>query len=300
MGSGFGCRPKPEPAAALSIADQKVHFAAHANDAMTFPALYFVHISDTHFGPVPGFANHGALALPAAQRLVDHINQMPVAPDFVIHTGDITNNPSPEAYQLASAVLSGIRLPVYYVRGNHDSAVDISHHMNMGPAEDLSEDRHHLTYAFTCKGRRFLVLDSHAPPEDDPQGFLSANQLALLHNEAAADGPPLTVFLHHPLLPMDSPWMDANMLVSNGLEVHNALLLARGRLRGVFFGHIHQSLQMFKDGILYVSAASSLNQMTSWPSDLIVQHQHDEPPGYNFVRLTSGQTTIRQHRFSVA
>ena len=115
--------------------------------------------------------------------------------------------------------------------------------------------------------------------------------------EAIPEGPPLVVFLHHPVLPMDSPWMDANMPIMNGEEVHDALSAARNRIRGVFFGHIHQSIQTTRDSIQYVAAPSSVIQMTSWPSDIEVGLQEDEQPGFNFVRLMPKQTMIRQHRF---
>lgn len=264
---------------------------------MTNQTVYFVQISDSHLGPSPGFAGHGSLALPAVQRLVDIINQLPFKPDFIVHTGDITNDPHPASYALARETFSRLRAPVYYVRGNHDDASDIKKYMAMGPNQDLATDKEHLTYGFELKGVRFLVLDTQGPPQSQPQGYLSTEQMKLLRREATTDGPPLVVFLHHPVLPMDSPWMDANMLVMNGQEVHDALLPARHRIRGVFHGHTHQSTQTLQDGILYVAAASSLSQFSSWPDDEDVQHIADEQPGFNFVRLMARQTMIRQHRY---
>jgi Icc protein len=264
---------------------------------MSAETVYFIQISDTHFGPTPGFSLHGAVALPTAQRLVDRINQMPFKPDFIVHTGDVTDEPLPASYALAAETLSRLRLPVYYVRGNHDSASGIREYMAMGPKTDLGSSEDHLTYRFETKGYRFLVLDTHGPPGSDPQGFVTEEQMALLREEAVVDGPPLVVFLHHPVLAMDSPWMDANMLIMNGEAVHQTLLPARDRLRGVFSGHIHQSVQTWRDGILYVAAGSSLLQLSSWPSDEHVWHLEDEPPAFNFVRLMPQQTMVRQHRF---
>ncbi len=264
---------------------------------MTSETVYFVQISDTHFGPTPGYARHGAIPLPAGQRLVDRINQLPFQPDFVVHTGDITANPHPAAYELAKEALGGLHVPVYYVRGNHDAAADIKASMEMGAHEALSAGDDRLVYRFEMKDHRFLVLDSFGPPETDPQGFLTEEQMTFLREETAGDGPPLVIFMHHPVLPMDSPWMDANMLMMNGEAVHKALLPARDRLRGVFLGHVHQSMQTMRDGILYVAAASSFTQFSSWPSDVNVGHVEDEGPGFNFVRLMGRQMMVRQHRF---
>jgi Icc protein len=264
---------------------------------MSDSIVYFVQISDTHIGPTPGYANHGIVSALALQRLVDRINKLPQKPNFIIHSGDITADPNPSASMQAKEILSRLQVPIYYVRGNHDSAADIKAYMKMGINEDISAGKDHLTYKFEINGFQFLVLDTMGPPESQPQGYLSADQLKILRVEAAADGLPLVVFLHHPLLPMDSPWMDANMLVINGEEVHQALLAVQDRLLGVFFGHIHQSIQTTRDGILYVAAPSSVVQLTSWPSDIGVGIQEDEQPGFNFVRLMPQQIMIRQHRF---
>jgi Icc protein len=121
--------------------------------------------------------------------------------------------------------------------------------------------------------------------------------MALLRMEVTASDDPLVVFLHHPVLPMDSPWMDANMLITNGEAVHQALLTISDRLLGVFLGHIHQSTQTLRDGILYTAGPSSFTQFSSYPNDEMVGHVEDEQPGFNFVRLMPGQVMVRQHRF---
>jgi Icc protein len=258
----------------------------------------FVQISDTHFGPTPGYARHGKVALPAVQRLVDTINSLPIAPDFVVHTGDVVTAPDPASYALAAETLGELRVPCYYVCGNHDDPAAIQAALRMGPKQDLITDPETLSYAFEVKGVRFLVFDTHGPADIDPHGILAAAQLAVLRKEAQHTGPPLVIFWHHPILAMDSPWMDSNMLTLNGEEVHQALLPARERIRAVFYGHVHQSLQTLRDGILYVAAGSSFAQFSSWPTDETVGYVPEEMPAYNFVRVWPDRIMIRQHRVS--
>lgn len=259
--------------------------------------VYFVHISDTHFGPEAGHSRHGHMPLPCAQRLVDVINGLPVAPDFVIHTGDVADNPHPAAYTLAAETFAALRAPIYFVNGNHDTAADIKKYLPMGQKEDLSDDLDTLSYMFELKGFRFLVLDARGPSEIDPHGRLSAEQMAIVRREAAADGPPLVIFVHFPVLPLDSPWMDRNMLILNGEEFHQALLPARERLRAVFHGHVHNSMQTIRDGIVYTAVGSSFSQFTAWPDEQTVGYNAQAWPAYNFVHLTATQTIIHQHRF---
>lgn len=263
---------------------------------MSTNPLYFVHISDTHFGPTKAFARHGHAAWPCAQELVRIINNLPMPPAFVIHTGDVTTDPDPDAYELAAATFAQLHVPIYYVVGNHDTAPDIRRYLPMGPKQDLdTPDR--LSYVFEVDGYRFVVLDARGPDEIDPNGLLPESQLAIVRQEAAPDGPPLTIFMHYPALPLNSTWFDEHMLILNGEALHQALLPARERLRGVFFGHIHQPMQMMRDGIVYVSTASAFSQFTAWPGAPEAELDPDHLPGYNFVHLLPQQTIVHHHTF---
>ena len=94
--------------------------------------------------------------------------------------------------------------------------------------------------------------------------------------------------------------MDANMLVVNGGELHEILRPARERIKGVFHGHIHQSLQIMKDGICYTAVPSTYSQFTAWPTDETAVRDPDYLPSYNFVQyLPDGQTIVHQHTFPV-
>ena len=259
--------------------------------------VYFVHISDTHFGPTPGYSRHGHVAMACAEELVTIINRLPVRPDFVVHTGDVVTNPDPAGYLLAAQTFARLNVPIYYVNGNHDRAVDLHHFLPMGPKTDLLDSRECLVYRFDVKGCRFLVLDGRGPDEIDPQGILTDEQLALVRQEAEGDGPRLCVFIHYPALPLNAPWMDANMRLINWAAFHQALRPAGARLRGVFHGHVHQNMQTVRDGILYVAVASTFSQFAAWPSDVQVRMDPDHLPGYNFVHLLPEQTIIHQHTF---
>lgn len=259
--------------------------------------VYFVQISDTHIGPTEDFSRHGHFSLPCAQRVVEVINTLPTQPDFVIHTGDVVDDPDPVSYQFAANTFAELTVPIYYVNGNHDRVTDITHHLSMGPKIVADDDSSCLSYTFEVKGYRFLILDACGPPEIDPNGQLSDSQLELLAREATPTGPPLVVFVHFPVLHLNSVWMDQNMLILNGEEMHKALLPARNRIRGVFHGHVHQAMQSIRDGIIYYSGASVFDQFAAWPNDLITRYDLDHEPGYNFVHLLPGHTIVHQHTF---
>jgi hypothetical protein len=79
--------------------------------------------------------------------------------------------------------------------------------------------------------------------------------------------------------------------------MHELLKNARKRLRGVFFGHVHQHMQTMKDGILYISVASTFSQFGAWTGDEEAYHDLEQDPGYGFVHLLPRQTIIHQQTF---
>jgi 3',5'-cyclic AMP phosphodiesterase CpdA len=259
--------------------------------------VFFVHISDTHVGPTVDYARHGYQSLPCARRVVELINTMPTRPDFVIHTGDVVTHPQEDSYKIAAETFAALDVPIYYCTGNHDTSRDIHDWLPMGPKTDCQTDRDVLSYTFDLKGGRFLVLDARAPDEMDPHGLLSEAQLAVVAREATADGPPLTIFCHFPALPFNSSWIDQHLLILNGDRLHALLLPARDRLRGFFYGHIHQTFHTMRDGILYASASSTFSQFTGWPNEAMVRSDHEAAPGFSTVQLLPKETVIRQHSF---
>lgn len=264
---------------------------------MTTDNLYFVHISDTHIGATSDFSRHGHETLPCAKRVVEIINTMPQTPDFVVHTGDVIAEPDPRAYLIAADIFAELEMPIYYVTGNHDTAADIRRYLPMGPMTIADRAAGRLSYTFQFKGYRFLVLDARGPDEIDPQGLLPESELEVVTQEAQPEGAPLVVFVHFPVLPLNSVWMDENMLIVNGDQLHKALLPARQRLRGVFHGHVHQHMQTSKDAIQYFSVASVFSQFAAWPDDVNTRFDPDHDPGYAFVHLLRGQTIVHQHTF---
>ena len=257
----------------------------------------FVHITDSHIGPTADYARHGLTALPCAERVVDLVNALDPQPDFVLHTGDVVTEPDPASYRLAAAVFGRLAAPVYYAVGNHDTADDLRRFMAHGPHTALLPDGEAWSYAFEVRGHRCLAIDARGPDAIDPHGRLSPAQWSVIDRELTADGPPLVVFTHFPLLPVGSPWIDRTMLVEDGEALHRRLAAVAHRVRGVFFGHIHQPLQMLVDGVLYAAAPSTFAQLTGGPMDEVAGEDRVAPPGYAVVRLGAAGTIVRPLTF---
>ncbi|RMF79360.1 MAG: hypothetical protein D6737_11680 [Chloroflexi bacterium] len=262
------------------------------NDVM----LRFVHISDTHFSHDPNYNRDYAAYIPAVgtRALVEQLNALPFTPDFVLHTGDVAYDPLPEAYPVARDVLSKIKYPTYYIAGNHDDPAALQT-IVMG-RDDIATPLH---YEVEINGAQIVCVDSNGPAEP-PAGFVTDEQLAWLRALCEADDDrPLIVAIHHNVVEVGVPWLDEWMGITNGDAVHQALRPARQRLRGVFFGHVHQNLTIVRDGILYSSVLSSWAQLHAWPGMTRTTPDIGAEPGFNVVTITREQTFIRHHRFAV-
>jgi 3',5'-cyclic-AMP phosphodiesterase len=264
---------------------------------MSQPLLTFVHISDTHISPDPdyGLDEWRHTTHDGAEALVHHVNALSFPVDFVLHTGDVIYNPDAQAYHTARAMLGQINYPVYYAAGNHDDPVALQRIL-LGRSDILSS----FHYEFEVNGVQIIVLDSNGPVEP-PHGIIVPEQMAWLRGLCSkADARPLVVAVHHNALPVGSPWLDDSMRITNGEALHETLLLAKNRLRGVFFGHVHQSISMYRDGILYTSGLSSWSQLHGWLGLTETVRDEGAECGFNVVTLTDdGTTYVRRWRFRV-
>jgi Icc protein len=277
---------------------------------MSKTLLNFVHLSDTHIlmpGVKPYFGDiteeldqyaRQILALPyhpvqAAEAAIREINALPFHIDFVLHTGDIGNDlKRPEEYVFMRDLFAKIRCPVYYLPGNHD---DLGLVQSVLQGRDASET---FEYEFEQNGVQIACLDSNGtnPPHS---GWLDDSQLAWLETICMAeDDRPLVVALHHHPIPIDVPWLDELALL-NGDAMHQILLKAKHRLRGVLYGHIHHAVDVVRDGILYAAAPSAYTQFIGWPGFEVASLEESGGCGFNVVTLKADTIYVRRHRYMV-
>jgi 3',5'-cyclic-AMP phosphodiesterase len=261
--------------------------------------LRFIHLTDTHIGPTEAFELYGKQPLPILRRVIDEINRLDFPIDFVLHTGDVVDDGSAEAYELYRDAIDELRYPVHHVVGNHDHVERLQMQVM-----DIDEPTDRLDYAFEAGGVRFLILDSRGP--QDPCGLLQPEQLDWLRAECTPAGPPLVIAVHHALVPLDTPWLDTpppnwgdtgrHMYTDNAAEVRAALAPARERIRAVLSGHVHGSFDVMRDGILYSAALSTFAPLRTLPSTIKVDADDTQGGMYRIVTVTDEQIIIRPRR----
>lgn len=263
---------------------------------MPEPLVTFIHISDTHIHHDPRHSRDFADYPPnkGAEALVETLNNLPYPIDFVLHTGDVVYDPVPRMYYSARDILNKLRYPIHYLAGNHDAPGSLQNTLIQQGNASLQ-----VHYTYEVNGVQFVCVDSNGPATP-PAGYFTDAQLTWLRGVCTADDPrPLVIATHHNVLPTGIPWWDDYMGVKNGDAFHRAILPAKHRIRGVFFGHVHQHVDMYKDGILYASTASSWTQLNAYPMMKKTMSEKGAPPGYSLVMIYPDQTFIRRCRFTI-
>lgn len=261
---------------------------------MRNPILTFVHISDTHI-PSESMKQQIEFGNPyvQAEALVQQINALPIEPDFVLHSGDVAYSYDSDDYKTCGEIFNKIKYPIYYVAGNDDNIIALQNTLVKQGKPIIP-----FHYEFDVNGVQIVVVDSNGAI-DPPAGLISKDQLEWLSELCVADDTrPLVIATHHNPQLGGFPWLDHFTGIQNTEAFHEAILPARKRLRGVFFGHVHQNLDIYRDGILYCSTLSSWKQFHAWRDQTETIPDLDDGPGFSVITIYQGQTLIRRHRFS--
>jgi Icc protein len=207
-------------------------------------AVRLLQFTDTHLRGDASAALRDIVTLDSMRQVLAAARQELAAAEAVLLTGDLVHD-DPLGYHWLQQEFGALQKPVLCIPGNHDLPQALRSTLAAAPFCHLSEHRF---------GRWLIVmLDSYLEGTD--AGELSARELArvrALLSTGESQGPDYLLFvLHHPPVSMGSAWLD-EIGLRNGSEFL-ALLAQDPRVRGVLWGHAHQSFDQ-----LYSRAAAPL------------------------------------------
>lgn len=232
--------------------------------------LRLVQFSDPHLLGQPQGSLRGVATLPALQAAVAHAERHFPTRDAVLLTGDLVQE-DPGGYLLLRETFVASSKPVYCLPGNHDLP-DAMHLV-------LADAPFQVGGTLQAAGWLVVLLDTWQP--DSAGGRLGREQLAALDARLAAH-PDLHVLLclHHHPIPMESAWLD-----QVGLEDAAEFLELVGRhrhVRGVLWGHVHQALDRFVNGVRFMASPATCTQFLPRSDDFTLDRR---PPGYRVLEL---------------
>jgi 3',5'-cyclic-AMP phosphodiesterase len=211
--------------------------------------LSFAQISDSHMGFNKPANTDVVSTLKAA---VDKINALSNAPEFLLHTGDISHLSRPEEFDTVEQILkSSSAREVFYVPGEHD--------VTDGDGKQYLERYGKAAqgngwYSFDKKGVHFAGLVNVMNLKAGGLGSLGTDQLEWLKRdlEPLTASTPVVVFAHIPLWSVYPEWGWATEDSAQAL----AMLKRFGSVT-VLNGHIHQTMQKVEGSVTFHTAAST-------------------------------------------
>ncbi len=210
-------------------------------------ALQFVQISDSHIGFHKAGVNQDVNA--TFREAVSRINALPSAPDFLLHTGDLTHLSEADEFDGLEQMLKECRTrQVFYVPGEHDILNDNGEQYRSRFGRGT---RGSGWFSFDQKGVHFAGLVNVAGISEGGLGVLGAEQLAWLEKDLAplSADTPIVLFAHVPLWLVYPKW---GWGTDDGARA--LALVKRFGSVTVLNGHIHQVVQKVEGNITFHTA----------------------------------------------
>ena len=211
--------------------------------------LSFVQISDSHMG-FNKAANPDVVG--TLQTAVNRINALPAAPEFMLHTGDISHLSKPEEFDTLDQILKSARpKDVFFVPGEHDVLEDDGKQYLERYGKGTKGGG---WYSFDKKGVHFIGLVNVLNLKAGGLGTLGTEQLAWLKDDVRhlKHSTPIVVFAHIPLWSVYPAWGWGTDDAAQAL----AMLKPFGSVT-VLNGHIHQTMQKVEGNVTFHTAAST-------------------------------------------
>ena len=209
--------------------------------------LHFVQISDSHMG-FNKPANPDVVG--TLKAAVDKINALPVQPEFIIHTGDLSHSSKASEFDTLDQVLKDAKpKQVFYVPGEHDTSIDDGKQYMERYGKGA---KGRGWYSFNHKDVHFVGLNNVAQIEG--MGKLGADQVQWLEADLKAQpaSRPVVVFAHIPLWSVYPEWGWGTEESAQALG-----FLRRFGSVTVLNGHIHQVMQKVEGNVTFHTAMST-------------------------------------------
>lgn len=240
-------------------------------DDLPAGSLSLLQITDTHLSADKAHRLVGLNTLSSLKQVVEHAKSHIGQPDLVLATGDLTHDASRESYSILQNQLSQLNAPAYYLPGNHD------HTERLLTSCAKHQDR--FPFLLQKNGWSIILLDSSITGE--VSGHISQSQLAALDQKLTENsGRNTLICLHHHPIKVGSAWMD-KIALRNPDKLF-AVIDKHPQIKGILYGHIHQTFEAQHNGITMMGAPSTCVQFAPNQDKFGIDEQ---PPGYRWLIL---------------
>lgn len=229
-----------------------------------------IQFTDTHLSGDAAATLRGVASLPALHAAIADAQRRCRQPDGILLTGDLVQD-DPDGYRSIRQVFGASQVPVMCLAGNHDLPDHMRAMLRDAPFRIGGE----------VEFGRWLVVLLDTWVEHDAGGRIGTAQLEHLREVLQKHrNHHVLICLHHHPIPMRSGWLDQVGLAD--ADEFMTIVRQSPSVRGVLWGHVHQSLDSFVHGVRFMASPSTCAQFLPNSADFALD---DRPPGYRLLDL---------------
>lgn len=195
---------------------------------------HVVQLTDCHLFTDREQALRGVVTWPRLIAALEHVRRQVPNPDLLVFTGDTAHDEARDTYESVRNALSDWSGRVRILPGNHDDRALLKE-LFPQPGEGAPG---RVTFHAAWDDWQVIGLDSQQPGL--LPGTLGAEQLEWLRERLRTARIPTLLFVHHPPIAVNSPWLD-DIGMQDAAELER-LLVEHPQVRLVACGHVHQEV----------------------------------------------------------
>lgn len=239
-----------------------------------------IQISDLHLFKEKETLLNKANTYENLEKTVSYISSLKDKPDFVVVSGDLSQDYSIESYQHIKKLLDLMQIKYYFFPGNHD---DFSN-LNSVFSTDLKKDIADFTIGL--EGWSFQIIDSTITP--NVYGKFEKEQLDNLERKLSLEENNVVVMLHHHPIPVGSKWIDEMTIWKEDRERLNEIISSSKNVKAVLFGHVHHAFEKTVGDVVYASCPATAYQVKPFSDEFAVESLN---PGLRVINLVNDKVT---------
>lgn len=212
--------------------------------------IKLVQLTDTHLFAAEDGSLLSVNTNDSFSAVVEAIHQQDFDFEYLLATGDISQDHSEVSYQRFAQGIERLEKPCFWLPGNHDYKPSMG---SVLPSPQIVQTESTLL----GEHWQLILLDSQV--EGVPHGRLSQQQLDLLDTQLRLhpERHSLVLLHHHPIL-VGSAWLDQHTL--KDAEQFWQIVEKHDNVRAILCGHVHQDMQVVRSGATVMATPSTCVQ----------------------------------------
>ena len=214
--------------------------------------MEIIQITDLHISKDKSESKHDCVPYERLAKVLEHISANYSQDANLVITGDLSGDFTHESYKNIRFLIKQFGFNVSILPGNHD---------DLNIMRLICDDQIRLE-SLHCENKDFSIFNFDTHIQDNVRGFIKKREIQNLENKILANRTNVIIFTHHPLIKINSEWIDMNLTENNNLLIQ--FMLKYNDIKfNIFSGHVHQEFNKTINNMNFHTSPSTCYQFTA-------------------------------------